>query len=629
MTPQQFFGNRYQILDRLPALIATHQRYLVQPVNGGGGTQVLSYAEYSRPLPMESLSRQRRIAEVMMLPSFGLLCRVTDYELKPDHQWVVSESAGDSSLRTLLQQRQSLGMDEVEAYLRLLADACEQATQMGWPRLQLEATHLCIDTRVGLPRIPAPDVPTFDSGAGGGMDFDPMATVQFNTAIFRGAASDPVPKDTHDYVLPLARLACDLLGQPQHLRGGNARYQPVPQLNSHQNILLRRALTAEGRGGFTTVKAFMDEFFGTAESEHVAAHTERLRSLTSAPSRPAPPPVSPVQPPPPPPMPVAPPSIPGPGAVAVPKPRAATPRSEVPHGPGAMDSSMSLASAMVTQPVPPPLPKTRPAGARVAMLSVSARDRVMVEAGTTTSRLRLVPDSDQAPIFALSGEDFIVMGRSAGDADYIAQFSPRSNTNDARSRRISRAQTRATFRERRMHLEEFNPANPSVHQDVPIPGTLEVDLPSNFLLAGEYPMEIRAMASDYPEGREVHGWQDPSASPDGRLRGSVVLRAGGGGVLMCEAALLYSDLGIHFSKSGRPWMRADSAAVPVARLHRFAGNFWIEPLESSVVAVAVENEVRSKAHDLILLTDGSKVRLGPYGYTAQAYTLRRDGAQGG
>lgn len=629
MTLEQFLGNRYQLTARLPALGTTHQRYLVVPTNGTNEQLVLSYADYSRPISMESLGKQRRISEVMMRPSVGLLCRVTDFDLKADYQWSVSEYAGDFSLRELLQQRQSLSMEEVEAFLRLLTEACEAAAAGGWPRLQLDAAQLFLDPRLGLPRIPAPDIPAFDAAGIDAGEVDPMATMQFNAADLRAALMDPVPKDTHDYVLPLAALACDLLGQPQHLRGGNARYQPVPQLTSQQNVLLRRALTSEGRAGFATAKGFMDEFFGISVSHQIAAHTERLKTLTSHSQRSAaasaPPPL-PGQVPPavrPPQMPVSPPAFP-----AAYSPPAPPPLPEPASHLSALDSTMGL-SMMVTQPVAPPKPKPVPSGPRTAMLSASALDRALAESAPPVVRVRLVPDSEEAPIFALVGEEHIVLGRSAADADFIAQFRPRSNMNDARSRRISRAQTRGHIQNGKLKLEETDAVNPSVMQDAPIPGYVEVNLPMNFLLAGEYPVEIRAIGSDYPEGREVQGWTDPALPADGKLRGAAILRPGGSGVMMCEAAVLFSDLGIHFSKSGRPWMRADAAAMPVARLHRFAGHFWIEPLEASVVAVASGSEVRSKAHELILLTEGSKVRLGPYGYTVQYYNLPASASQSG
>jgi hypothetical protein len=626
MTLEQFLGNRYRLIARLPALGATHQRYAVQASNGTPDYLVLSYCDYAKPLSMDSLAQQRRAVEVMMRPPVGLLCRVIDFQLKPDHQWTVSEYPGDYSLRELLQQRQSLTMEEVEAFLRLLTEACEAATALGWPRLNLEASHLYLDARLGLPRIPAPDVPAFEN-AGSDADMDPMATMQFSAAALRAALVDPMPKDTHEYVLPLAALACDLLGQPQHMRGGNARYQPVPQLTSQQNVLLRRALTSEGRAGFSSAKGFMDEFFGVSMQPSMAAHTERLRTLTVASHRSATGPV-PAAPSPP----AGAPSAfttgshaPGSFLTALIS-TSSSPASSVPPLPGSQGAAtkaeqpVNFDAVTVKMSAPPPLPPAKPAGPTVAALSVTAADREKAQSLSPTIRIRLVPDSEEAPIFALVGEETLVLGRSAGDADFIAQFRPRSNMNDARSRRVSRAQARAQLQEGKLVIEESEAVNPSVLQDAPIPGFAEVELPVNFLLAGEFPIEARAIPTDFVVGREVKDWPLPEGEGE-KLHGAVILRPGGSGVLLCEAAMILSDVGIHFSKSGRPWLRADSAAHPVARIQRFAGQFWFEPVEASVVAVATGTDLRSKTNELILLTDGAKVRLGPYGYTVQTYNL--------
>src|SRR5204862_851222 len=46
-------------------------------------------------------------------------------------------------------------------------------------------------------------------------------------------------------------------------------------------VLLRRALTSEGRAGFLSAKSFMDEFFGVSLHPSIVAHTDRLRSITA------------------------------------------------------------------------------------------------------------------------------------------------------------------------------------------------------------------------------------------------------------------------------------------------------------------------------------------------------------
>jgi hypothetical protein len=584
MSLEESLGNQYRITARLPSLTATHQRYVVQGTSGTQEQFVLSYCDYVQPLSFEALRKQKAAAEAMARPPVALLCRTVEWSLEADSQWVVSELPQGPSLREVLQHRQSLGMEEVEAFLRLLTEACEAAVALGWPRLSMEAANLFHDTRLGLPRIPAPDIPLFENAGTDTLEVDPMATMQFNAVDLRSGV-DPLPRDTKDYVLPLAALCVDLLGQPQAMRGGNARYQPVPQLTSQQNVLLRRALTSEGRVGFASAKSFIDEFFGVSIHTSMVAHTERLRSLTATMSSQS-------------------------AAAAAPPP-------------------LSAALVTVRQPTPPPLPGAQAGKPQPVLLTkpmtVRAGDREAAEHFSPILRLRLMPDSEDSPVFALVADERLILGRSATDADFIAQFRPRSNTNDGRSRRISRAQMQLSLKGAKIALEESSAVNPSIIHDAPIPGYAEMSLPASFLLGGEYPVEVRPMPSDYDQPREV----DLPHKDEAKLQGALIIRAGGPGVLMCEAAVVFSDVGLHFSKSGRPWLRAESSTMPAARFHRMAGQFWLEPIEASVISAPNAEGDPTKAHELVLLCGGTKLRIGSCGYTVQDYTLGGTGGGAG
>jgi hypothetical protein len=578
MTLEDYLGNRYRITARLPAMSASHQRYVVQGTAGAPDRFVLSYCDYVKPLSAEAREKQKTVVSAMTRPPVALLCRTIEWRIESEYHWVVSELPEGPSLREVLQHRQSLSMEEVEAFLRLLTEACEAAVALGWPKLSLETGNLFQDTRMGLPRIPAPDIPLFENAGTDTPEFDPMATMQFNVADLRSAA-DPLPRDTKDYVLPLAALCCELLGQPQSMRGGNARYQPVPQLTSQQNVLLRRALTSEGRAGFASAKQFMDEFFGVSMHPSIVAHTERLRSLTATMSEES-----------------------------------------------AAQQPVTAALVTVRQAVPPPLPgiqaaKPPPLLVRAAM-TVRPGNREAAEKLPPVLRLRLMPESEDTPMFALVADERLILGRSASDADFIAQFRPRSNSNDGRSRRISRAQMQMTLKGAKIALEESSAVNPSVIHDAPIPGYAEMNLPANFLLGGEYPIEVRPMPSDFDQPREV----DLPHIDDAKLQGAIIVRAGGAGVLLCEAAVVFSDVGLHFSKSGRPWFRAESSTVPAARFHRMAGQFWIEPIEASVISVPGDNGEVTKPHELVLLSAGGKLRIGSCDYSVQEYSPASPGA---
>lgn len=537
MNLEEIFGQRYQIVGRLPAWLETHQRFLVQNPAAPGERWILSYCAPVEPVSPESLLQQRRFIEVMTKPPVALLARVIEADIQPDQQMVISEIPGDQTLRELLQTRQALSLDETEAFLRMLTEACESAAVHGWPRLPMEMPHLYLDGRIGLPRIAVPDVPLWTEG------------------------EIPLPVEARDYVKPLAALCCELLGQPQSLRSGNVRYQPIAQLSAGQNAVLRRALTSDDRMDYSGARVFMNELFAHQDGMTPA---EKMRTLTE------------------------------------------TMSSE--------DRQVISADAVTVRFTVPAVRQTSSTASGSATLTVLPGDREIAAALPPVKRLRLLPDSEDAPVFSLVHDEWLTMGRSAAEADFIAQFRPRSNVNDGRSRRISRAQTRLQLRDGRLIIEENGAVNPSLYEGSIIPAKLEVHATDSFMLAGLYPIDVRYVASDYKTACEIHGWPQPGVEG---TRGSLIISAGGSGVFLCEAAMIFSDVGLHFSKSGRPWFRAETNTRPVARIHVIAGQFWLEPVEANMIARL--GGAKSKRHELILLTDGTKLRIGPYGYTVQDF----------
>lgn len=538
MNLEEIFGQPYQIVGRLPAWLESHQRFMVQNPAAEGGRWILSYCAPVEEVSPESLLQQRRFIEAMTKPPVALLARVMEADIQPDRQMVISEVPGDQTLRELLQARQALSLDETEAFLRMLTEACESAAAHGWPKLPMELSHLYLDGRIGLPRIAVPDVPLWDEE--GGL---------------------PKPADARDYVKPLAALCCEFLGQPQSLRSGNVRYQPIAQLSVSQNAVLRRALTGEDRMDYSGARAFMNELFSHQDGVTPA---EKMRTLTE------------------------------------------TMSSE--------DRQVISADAVTVRFTVPAVRQTSSTASGSAPLTVLPGDREIAAALPPVKRLRLLPDSEDAAVFTLVHDEWLTMGRSAAEADFIAQFRPRSNVNDGRSRRISRAQTRLQLRDGRLIIEENGAVNPSLYEGSIIPSKLEVHATDSFMLAGLYPIDVRYVASDYKTACEIHGWPQPETVGK---RGALMVSAGGSGVFLCEAAMIYSDIGLHFSKSGRPWFRAETNTRPVARIHVIAGQFWLEPVEANMVARL--GGAKSKRHELILLSDGTKLRIGPYGYTVQDF----------
>ncbi len=564
---EQILNHRYSIAGRLPAFSATHQRYELHSAGGTGERFVLSFCDYAKVISTSAVTKQRQVGKALMHPTAALLCSAIECRFEQDFQAVISEFPGEVSLREVLQEKQSLDIEEVEAFLRMLTEASEAAVQQGWPKLMFDTAHLYLDKRLGLPRVPVPDVPVFDDIGSELPGFDPMQTMQFNIADLRQLA-EPIPKDTRDYVPALAALGCDLLGQPKTLRGRNTRFQPVPQFSSQQNIHLRRALTGEARAGFASARVFMEELFGIPLQQNLATHAECLRALTA----------------------------------------------------NASNSDLHLTSPVLASEMTVRLPRplaAMPAESASAPLVVLEADAVAVETLAPVQRIRLMPEVEEAPAFSLAADEWLLLGRSAGDADFVAQFRPRSSAADGRTRRISRVQARVRAAGNRLELEETDMLNPSTYHDTPVGAGLMLDSPAFMLFAGEYPLELHRVSSDYKTPRIIKDHADWSDS--GEPQGALVARPGGPGVMLWEAALVPSDVGLHFSQSGRPWLRVDSSDSAAARLHYFRSQFWLEPL--AVGAFKSADGSALPAREVLLLQTGLKFFIGSYAYSVQPVTL--------
>jgi len=242
-----------------------------------------------------------------------------------------------------------------------------------------------------------------------------------------------------------------------------------------------------------------------------------------------------------------------------------------------------------------------------------------MEKTAPTTRLRFVPEKEGTPVLALCAEAQLIFGRSAVGADFVAQFRPRSSLNDARSRRISRDQGHARLEDGHIFFDEKETMNPTVHRDGSLHDGAAMDAPAFLLLAGEYPLEMHRVLSDYDAARQVQGheaWNDAM-----RPQGALMARPAGPGVLLWETSMVLSDIGLHFSTSGRPWFRAEKDHAPALRVHHLAGHFWIEVLDEKVLHTP-DYDVRRQRHELVHLHDGLKIQLGTHPYTVQAVALK-------
>lgn len=223
-------------------------------------------------------------------------------------------------------------------------------------------------------------------------------------------------------------------------------------------------------------------------------------------------------------------------------------------------------------------------------------------------RLRLMPEVPESPMLALVADSPLVIGRSPLDADYVAQFRPRGNANDARTRRIGRAQTYLQLRMDRLRIDEPEALNPSLVLETPMRQRAAVSLPTDIVIAGEYGLKIRLVSSVCAAGRQLSGWNGGDVS---LMQGALtVLPESLASSLPCQAALVVSDVTLVLDSQGRPKFRAEGNPAATGRIHRFGGHYWWQDL------LCEESNV-----ELQLLKPGMNLKIGAVNYQVQAHDL--------
>ncbi len=232
-------------------------------------------------------------------------------------------------------------------------------------------------------------------------------------------------------------------------------------------------------------------------------------------------------------------------------------------------------------------------------------------------RIRLQPKSADRPIIALIADDTFWLGRVGTHSDFVAQFRPRSPVNDNRTKCISRTQMRAYLHNGQVQLEEKSSTNPSHSGGRRLAETEVVQLPITIVLAGEYPIEIRALKSAYaPPGPAVVGWAAPSQRP--LRRGACSFQALERGVLPFEAAWIFTDASLISDVNGQLIFDDYSPKNSAARFHHHADVFWVE---ATSVSRIILNGQPLKEGEVAPIGDGDELRLAEEVYIVTACAI--------
>lgn len=549
MNLETLLGPGYQLGASLPALTPTHQRFKLTRSSKSTEKLVVSFRPYETPLNDLKLKDQELYLERLRKSPIALICSHVDHHLAPDYHWIISEDPGETTLAELATPPHTLRLDEIEAFTRLLATACQSAVDASWPRLNLDPKFLALSHKLGLPRVPFPDL------------LDEVA---------------PAPSSANEYTLAFSLLCSELLGQcMEPLAQPSTPY--IPNISPAQNEVLLQARL----GQLESLDEFVSRFFQNHSPREKTWMTETVWNVTA--------------------------KLPN---------FSSTEASMILSPPTRKTTDLNKETQRTRLAFENP--KGTPLISKFGNMEVRPEDRANAQEAVPCTSLRLTPLSDEASSFSLTSLHKVYLGRSSLYSDFLAQFRPRNDINDSRTLKISRQQASVEWRKSAIFFQDAHARNPSTYQCHPISESgAALKLPVQLNLAGEYPLEVLHLGSDFPKTPTIDGI---GKLPSTDTKGALLFRACGAGVLLTECCLLFTDITLHFSDTGRAWMKGGSDwDEPFARLHRFHNQYWLEALATQSIYLMDSVPEEVGLHQLIHLRPGRSLRLGDYTYVVEEY----------
>lgn len=127
--------------------------------------------------------------------------------------------------------------------------------------------------------------------------------------------------------------------------------------------------------------------------------------------------------------------------------------------------------------------------------------RPFIGSASTARTLHLVPVDSSLPTVRLTARPGYCLGRSRSECDLVTWFLPRSETNDNRTRRLSKIHAVCELRENRLWFRDNGSANGSRWDGIEADAEtgLEMDERGEILLGRDFPVSVRC----FPAGKEA------------------------------------------------------------------------------------------------------------------------------
>jgi hypothetical protein len=220
---------------------------------------------------------------------------------------------------------------------------------------------------------------------------------------------------------------------------------------------------------------------------------------------------------------------------------------------------------------------------------------------------------NRRPDVRLVARDSFSLGRSREETDFVTWFWPRSETNDHKTRRISKKHCIFELKGAKIFLRDHGTSGHTMFdgQTLHAPEGEPFERRGILSLAGTYAIDVTPFPSNHPDGPAIvnlRNWSGvkPPALP--ALGGCVRFLPMSKQVLPQNSCWLLTDGAFGTSRANPVILELKGLAEIQGRFHFFLGGFW---LENSVGNEAVSvNGFKLQPGYVIPLVTGQQVKLG-------------------
>jgi hypothetical protein len=253
--------------------------------------------------------------------------------------------------------------------------------------------------------------------------------------------------------------------------------------------------------------------------------------------------------------------------------------------------------------------------------SASAAQRLQIPAAFLNQAqaglvLKLEPvetTPNRRPDVRLVARDSFSLGRSREETDFVTWFWPRSETNDHKTRRISKKHCVFELKGAKIFLRDNGTSGHTMFegQVVGAPEGEPFERRGILSLAGTYAIDVTPFPSNNPDGPAIlnlRNWTGAKAPAIPALGGCVRFLPMSKQVLPQNSCWLLTDGAFGTSRANPVILELKGLAEIQGRFHFFLGGFW---LENSVGNEAVSvNGFKLQPGYVIPLVSGQQVKLG-------------------